>query len=48
MTMSEKQKEKLIEILLGKVEKFSEYATTAEEVEALSAVAQVLLELSRD
>lgn len=46
--MSENQKEWLVKILLGKVEDFSQNAATAEEVEALAAVAQVLVELSRD
>lgn len=46
--MSENQKERLVEILLAKVEGFSQNAATAEEVEALAAVAQVLVELFRD
>ena len=46
--MSENQKGKLIKILLAKVEDFSQNAATAEEVEALAAVARVLVELSKD
>lgn len=46
--MDKNQKERLTEILLGKVEEFSQNAATAEEVEALAAAAQVLVELSRD
>ncbi len=46
--MNEKQRKELAEILLSNVKRFSEIATTAEEMVALAAVAQVLVELSKD
>lgn len=46
--MNEKQRKELAEILLSNVKRFSEIVTTAEEMVALAAVAQVLVELSKD
>lgn len=46
--MNENQRKTLCEILLEKVKEYSPNAATAEEMEALAAVARVLVELSKD